>query len=59
MLTESQTPVNTLPCPNFVAGGNYVQINTSGSVFWPVHHPVYPLHLETSGLPEPACTSST
>ena len=22
--TESQMPVKTLPCPNFVAGGNYV-----------------------------------
>ena len=22
LLTESQTPVKTLPCPNFVAGGN-------------------------------------
>ena len=22
LLTESQTPVKTLPCPNFVAGGD-------------------------------------
>ena len=25
LLTESQTPVKTLPCPNFVAGGNKVK----------------------------------
>ena len=25
MWTESQTPVKILPCPNFVAGGNYVK----------------------------------
>ena len=24
-LTESQTPVKTLPCPNFVAGGKYYE----------------------------------
>ena len=27
-LTESQTPVKTLPCPNFVAGGNNKKIPT-------------------------------
>ena len=25
LLTESQTPVKTLPCPNFVAGGNNIK----------------------------------
>ena len=24
LLTESQTPVKTLPCPNFVAGGKHI-----------------------------------
>ena len=31
LLTESQTPVKTLPCPNFVAGGNKQQ--TSKKIF--------------------------
>ena len=29
LLTESQTPVKTLPCPNFVAGGKYLHYLSS------------------------------
>ena len=37
LLTESQMPVKTLPCPNFVAGGKHestesLNCNQSGSI---------------------------
>ena len=42
LLTESQTPEKTLPCPNFVAGGNKPHETRST---WRVKHiPLHSLH---------------